>query len=110
LAAVDNGALPDRARLDYARERATSLRRQMIAAQEELDWQCYRSYGLLPPGTDAPPEVALGERAFEIVLARRMAAARSRPLGSSATAPRPSPRSRRTGPRTTAKSCSAASS
>ena len=80
LAAVDDGALPDRARLDYARERATSLRRQMIAAQEELDWQCYRSYGLLPPGTDAdavecatPPEVALGERAFEIALARRVA-------------------------------------
>jgi hypothetical protein len=53
----------------------------MIALQEELDWQCYRLYGLLPAGVDtddieypAPVEVALGERAFEIVLARRMAA------------------------------------
>jgi hypothetical protein len=53
----------------------------MIAAQEELDWRCYRLYGLLPAGSDeadfehpTPPEVALGERAFEIVLARRVAA------------------------------------
>jgi hypothetical protein len=53
----------------------------MIATQEELDWRCYRLYGLLPAGGDAsayehptPPEVALGERAFEIVLARRIAA------------------------------------
>ncbi|MCM8596138.1 BREX-2 system adenine-specific DNA-methyltransferase PglX [Accumulibacter sp.] len=72
--------LPTRPSLDAARQRAGSLRRQMIAAQEELDWQCYRLYGLLPPGTDAaavecaaPPEVGLGERAFEIVLARRVA-------------------------------------
>lgn len=74
-------SLPSRATLDGARERATSLRRQMVAAQDELDWQCYRLYGLLPqPSTSAdfesaaPPELALGERAFEIVLARRMAA------------------------------------
>ncbi|BDI06350.1 DUF7008 domain-containing protein [Sphaerotilus microaerophilus] len=53
----------------------------MIAGQEELDWRCYRLYGLLPAsvGGDeveyaAPVGVALGERAFEIVLARRMAA------------------------------------
>jgi hypothetical protein len=60
---------------------AQSVRRQLIAEQEELDWQCYRLYGLLPAtvGADevewsASVEVALGERAFEIVLARRMAA------------------------------------
>ena len=71
--------LPTRQSLDAARARAASLLRQMIAAQEELDWRCYRLYGLLP--ADAadlehpnPPEVALGERAFEIVLARRLAA------------------------------------
>jgi hypothetical protein len=53
----------------------------MIANQEELDWRCYRLYALLPANSTtsdfeygAPPEVALGERAFEIVLARRMAA------------------------------------
>jgi len=74
-------ALPSRASLDAARTRAAQLRRQMIAGQEELDWRCYRLYGLLPAKTQAadfehaaPPEIALGERAFEIVLARRMAA------------------------------------
>ncbi|MFZ3139093.1 BREX-2 system adenine-specific DNA-methyltransferase PglX [Polaromonas sp.] len=74
-------ALPTRASLDAARARAAQLRRQMIAGQEELDWRCYRLYGLLPAKSQitdfehaAPPEVALGERAFEIVLARRLAA------------------------------------
>ncbi len=74
-------ALPTRASLDAARARAAELRRQMIAHQEELDWRCYRLYGLLPAKSQsadfehvAPPEVALGERAFEIVLARRLAA------------------------------------
>lgn len=73
--------LHTRESLDTARARAAGLRRQMVAAQEELDWRCYRLYGLLPAGGDAsayehptPPEVALGERAFEIVLARRIAA------------------------------------
>jgi len=70
-----------RTTLDAARTRAVSLRRQMIAMQEELDWECYSLYGLLPHGIDAktvtypePPEVNPGERAFEIVMARRMAA------------------------------------
>jgi hypothetical protein len=73
--------LPDREGLNAARERASSLRRQMYALQDELDWQCYRLYGLLPEGSTAadfesatPPELNLGERAFEIVLARRIAA------------------------------------
>lgn len=70
--------LPTRQSLDAARARAASLLRQMIALQEELDWRCYGLYGLLPAAADLehpnPPEVALGERAFEIVLARRLAA------------------------------------
>ncbi len=73
--------LPTRASLDAARTHAAQLRRLMIANQEELDWRCYRLYSLLPANSAAsdfehatPPEVALGERAFEIVLARRMAA------------------------------------
>ena len=73
--------LPTRASLDAARRQSAHLRRQMIAAQEELDWRCYRLYGLLPADSGeslfehaAPPEVALGERAFEIVMARRLAA------------------------------------
>lgn len=72
---------PIRASLDAASTRAAELRTRMIAGQEELDWHCYRLYGLLPAGSEesvfeheTPPVVALGERAFEIVLARRMAA------------------------------------
>jgi len=73
--------LPDRRALDAARERVAALRRQAIAWQEELDWQCYALYGLLEPDAqlsseEPPPEVRLGERAFEIVLARRVAAGR----------------------------------
>ncbi len=66
-----------RGELDVARSKAASLMRQMIAWQEELDWWCYRAYGvcdkdLTCPGT--PPEIELGERAFEILLARKMVA------------------------------------
>jgi hypothetical protein len=71
--------------LNPARQRWAALRGQMIALQEELDWLCYDRYGLslgaapLPIASDAQvaaselPPVALGERAFEIVLARKMA-------------------------------------
>ena len=53
----------------------------MISLQEELDWECYGLYGIIDPaphwGSDAdhhgePPPLRLGERAFEIVMARRM--------------------------------------
>ena len=80
-AAAGTAPLPTRASLDVARANAAHLRGLMIACQEELDWRCYDLYDLLPAGTDAstlacptPVEVALGERAFEIVLARRLAA------------------------------------
>ncbi|MDF2462780.1 MAG: hypothetical protein K0Q43_1015, partial [Ramlibacter sp.] len=75
------GLLPTRASLDSARDRSVQLRRQMISGQEELDWHCYRLYNLLPAGVtddevqhELPIEVNPGERAFEIVLARKMAA------------------------------------
>lgn len=83
LAMADAGSipLPTRSSLDVAYTRATQTFQQMVAWQEELDWQCYRLYGLMPNGSHAqnfehgaPPDVALGERAFEIVLARRVAA------------------------------------
>ncbi|BCJ76183.1 DNA methylase [Catellatospora sp. IY07-71] len=59
------------ARADYA-----SLRARMIALQEDLDWRVYQLYGLLDEDLTAanPPELALGERAFEIVLARKLEA------------------------------------
>jgi uncharacterized protein DUF7008/Eco57I restriction-modification methylase len=53
-----------------------SIIAKMIAQQEELDWEVYRLYGLvdedLTHSGDDLPELVLGERAFEIVLARRM--------------------------------------
>lgn len=53
------------------------VRSRMIALQEELDWQVYSIYGLTTEELCAPshdvPELNLGERAFEIVLARRIA-------------------------------------
>ena len=65
-----------RSELDAARLRSTSLLTQMIALQEELDWWSYGAYGLLDEtlcAAGSPLEIHLGERAFEIVLARRMA-------------------------------------
>lgn len=66
---------PTHAALEAARSEFARLRGLMIANQEELDWEYYRIYGLidddLTHGGDAP-EITLGERAFEIALARRM--------------------------------------
>ncbi|MFE3018948.1 BREX-2 system adenine-specific DNA-methyltransferase PglX [Streptomyces sp. NPDC059256] len=65
-----------------AKEKWDSVRARMVALQEELDWQVYSLYNLHPEDlrvsddSESPniPELALGERAFEIVLARRVAA------------------------------------
>lgn len=77
-AAIANQGVPTRERLAEARREWESTRGRMIALQEELDWQVYHQYGLLPEELTAPaesvPELKLGERAFEIVLARRVAA------------------------------------
>ncbi|MEH6818396.1 MAG: BREX-2 system adenine-specific DNA-methyltransferase PglX [Dietzia psychralcaliphila] len=54
------------------------IRGLMIAEQEELDWQVYHLYGFTDSDLSLPvgevPELALGERAFEIALARRVQA------------------------------------
>ena len=76
-ALVEHGA-PSVTSLQTARKRSPEMRERMIALQEELDWRCYRLYRLtdsdlcMHPGD--LPAVRLGERAFEIVLARRLAA------------------------------------
>lgn len=69
--------------LSAARKQWLSIREQMIAAQENLDWECYRLYGLVVedlaepiPRTSWVP-VSLGQRAFEIVLARKIFAGES---------------------------------
>ena len=73
----------------------------MIAVQEELDWEVYRLYGLIDEdltyGGDDLPGLALGERAFEIVLARAVASGERRPHGSRGMGPRRSRRSRHIG-------------
>ncbi|WP_231387171.1 BREX-2 system adenine-specific DNA-methyltransferase PglX [Nocardia sp. BMG111209] len=52
-----------------------SIRRRMIALQEELDWYIYSLYdlcgNLTVPELDVP-DINLGERAFEIVMARKV--------------------------------------
>lgn len=75
--AVVAEAVPSTSLLADAEATSTSLRAQMVAAQEELDWYAYRAYGVTPNDLTyqgVPPEVQLGERAFEIALARRVEA------------------------------------
>jgi hypothetical protein len=59
------------------RAKDEELTSQMISLQEELDWQVLAAYGLVPamlPVLDnSAPPIALGERAFEILLARHVA-------------------------------------
>jgi hypothetical protein len=72
-----------RTALDDHQAKASALLGIMIALQEELDWRCYTLYGLTDQdlcygAADgeplAPPEIILGQRAFEIVMARKMLA------------------------------------
>jgi len=85
LAAVEPSAVcvqgvPTREQLDAAVAEQGHICGRMIALQEELDWDVYQRYGLLDAAEaaelvakpDTVPELKLGERAFEIVLARRM--------------------------------------
>jgi hypothetical protein len=69
--------LPTAERFFHARQDWVAGLERMIALQEELDWACYRLYGLLEDDLTFPrdqvPRIRLGERAFEIVLARQMA-------------------------------------
>ncbi|CAM5543235.1 DNA methylase [Streptomyces spiroverticillatus] len=82
---VSDLATPTRLGFDVARTDNTRTWHRMIALQEELDWHVYGLYGLFSdadvartvdpsPAPTTMPEVRLGERAFEIVLARKVAA------------------------------------
>ncbi|MEY9215309.1 BREX-2 system adenine-specific DNA-methyltransferase PglX [Thermobifida halotolerans] len=80
---VMESATPTRAALNEARAEYAAVRSRMIALQEELDWDVYHRYGLITdaehaglvlPDTAEVPGINLGERAFEIVLARRVKA------------------------------------
>ncbi|MFD3810679.1 BREX-2 system adenine-specific DNA-methyltransferase PglX [Rhodococcus sp. NPDC058639] len=64
--------------IDTARTEHARLRGLMIAEQDEIDWEVYRHYGLIDDDLTLPPReapgITLGERAFEIFLARKIAA------------------------------------
>ncbi len=68
--------VPTRDALATAKLAAELAHSQMIATQEELDWECYRLYGLIAADLtiSEPPPIKLGQRSFEIVLARKLAA------------------------------------
>ncbi|MEW8051272.1 MAG: BREX-2 system adenine-specific DNA-methyltransferase PglX [Candidatus Thiodiazotropha sp.] len=68
------------AALSSARMAADTVTRKMIALQEELDWLNYRLYEIEENDLSylvKPPEIQLGERPFEIRLARRMVAGKT---------------------------------
>ncbi len=83
--AVCRSGLPNAENLASDRNRANAILALMIAMQEELDWQCYTLYGLIPSTEQEPlfiedfqvltknfDGLQLGQRAFEIVMARQM--------------------------------------
>jgi hypothetical protein len=76
--AVAEAGVPTRDTLAAARAQSERIKAKMIAVQEELDWEVLGLYGLADATVVAPPAcvppLALGERAFEIVLARQVEA------------------------------------
>ena len=70
--------VPTRDALGTARNKGAVHLARMVALQEELDWQCYRLYGIVEEDLTAPldqvPPLELGQRTFEICMAREMAA------------------------------------
>ena len=72
--------MPTRERLDAARAEHEHIRGRMISLQEELDWEVYHRYGLITDEEAADlvampesvPDIKLGERAFEFLLADRL--------------------------------------
>ena len=72
--AVCASGVPSRETLVSAQGESEAIRARMIAIQEELDWEVYRLYRLvdedLTCAADDLPGLSLGQRAFEITLAR----------------------------------------
>jgi hypothetical protein len=76
-AAVCADRTPTAELLAAARFESIKIKAWMVAEQEELDWEVYRLYGLIEEDLtygDGLPGVPLGERAFEIALARAVQA------------------------------------
>ncbi|MFD4987261.1 BREX-2 system adenine-specific DNA-methyltransferase PglX [Streptomyces sp. NPDC058374] len=74
--ALFSETIPTASTLREAEARYRPIRGRMITLQEELDWQVYCLYGLLDDDLTADPstlpETAPAERAFAIVLARKL--------------------------------------
>lgn len=75
------GATFDTAALAEAEQESILIRSRLISLQEELDWLCYRMYGLIDANDnlewaedriDEIPHLNLGERAFEISMSRQI--------------------------------------
>lgn len=65
--------------LHDSKQSVATAMKKMIALQEELDWQCYDLFGMTDRGAKLTyegqlPQIEVGERAFEIVLSRKIAA------------------------------------
>ncbi|NMG63801.1 BREX-2 system adenine-specific DNA-methyltransferase PglX [Azoarcus indigens] len=66
--------IPSRQDLHARREDLKAIRKNMISLQEELDWEVYKLFGVLSDElryVGIPPQIGIGERAFEILLARQ---------------------------------------
>jgi hypothetical protein len=78
--AVELDTLAQQLAAATTREEDERIRGLLIALQEELDWDVYHRYGLITDEQAAElvavpgsvPNLVLGQRAFEIVMARRM--------------------------------------
>ena len=68
--------VPDSKLLEESRLKAEEHHEAMVALQEELDWKSYQIFGITQQGFTCTegviPGIRFGERAFELVMARRM--------------------------------------
>ncbi|WP_063008143.1 BREX-2 system adenine-specific DNA-methyltransferase PglX [Nocardia kruczakiae] len=75
-AIVVSSEIPTANSLRAARNEWESIRGRLAALQEELDWQSYAMYGLIDESltalSDELPPISPSERAFAIVLARKI--------------------------------------
>lgn len=63
-------------KLSRAKQQVERIIGEMISLQEELDWRCYRAYGLTEHDLSYQgqlPSLSVGQRAFEIQMARDVA-------------------------------------
>ncbi len=60
--------------IEDARRKAINVFAEMVSLQEELDWAFYHRYGLTDTRLTvaSPPPINLGQRAFEIAMARKV--------------------------------------